>query len=64
MQNAVTEKHDLMQNCLDQLRAILFADPLIGDATTASRAMAVILEYEIKRDIMLDRYEREHRARL
>ena len=61
MRNAVTEKHDLMQNCLDRLREILFADPPMGDAQTASQAMAVILEYEIQRDTMMECYEREQR---
>ncbi len=59
MKNAVTEKHDLMENCIDRLREILFADPPLGDAETASKAMAVILEYEIQRDTMLECYARE-----
>ena len=63
MKNLLFTKHDLMQNCLDRLREILFADPPLGDAQTASQAMTVILEYEIQRDTMMECYERE-RARI
>lgn len=63
MKNAVTEKHDLMESCIDRLREILFADPPLGDAEMSSQAMAAILEYEIQRDTMLGGYERE-RARV
>lgn len=59
MKNAVTEKHDLMQGCLDRLRNVLFAGRPMGDAETTEMAIEIITEYEIARDNLLARYERE-----
>lgn len=57
MKTLLTDKYDLMQDCLDRLSRIFFAGRPLGDAETTAKAIEIITEYEIARDNMLARYE-------